>query len=229
MKVDSNENDVRLEKCPILKDLYHEEEDFLKAIESIPNKASCGPDGWSATLIKNIKHPLSRFLARIFRKTMNKGKFPEILKHTFIIGIFKSGDRTAAANYRPIALTSHLSKILERVVRKDLVDFLSTNKLMDPRQHGSRAGHSTLSQLLQHYGNILDHMENKVNTDVIYLDFSKAFDKVDHSVLLSKVRALGIQGNLGAWLGTFLLGRTQKVKVGDTLSDGETIISGVPQ
>ena len=103
-----------------------------------------------------------------------------------------------AANYRPIALTSHLSKIMERVVRKDIVDYLTSNKLMDPRQHGSRAGHSTLSQLLQHYGNILDTIEKRINMDVIYLDFSKAFDRVDHSVLLSKIRALGIQGNLGS-------------------------------
>ena len=75
----------------------------------------------------------------------------------------------------------------------------------------------------------MESLEEKSNIDVVYLAFSKAFDRVDHSVLLSKVRALGIKGNLGSWLGTFLLGRTQKVKMGEALSNGDTIMSGVPQ
>lgn len=90
MKLDSDSNESRLSKCPVLVDLFHEEEDFLKAFEG-------------------MKVPLSHFLLRVFRKTKKKGKFPVILKETFIMGIFKSGEITAAVNYRPIVLTSHLS------------------------------------------------------------------------------------------------------------------------
>ena len=75
------------------------------------------------------------------------------------MGVFKAGDRAAAVNYRPMALTSHLSNILERVVRKDIVNYLTENNLWDPRQHGSRGSHSTLSQLLTHYDYILENLE----------------------------------------------------------------------
>ena len=118
---------------------------------------------------------------------------------------------------------------MERVLRKDIVDFLTFNSLWDKRQHGLRGGHSTLSQLLLHYNEIMDKLERKSNCDVIYLDFSKAYDKVDFSTLLLKIRALGIHGNIGSWIGSFLVERTQRVKVGDKLSEPETIASGVPQ
>ena len=219
----------KLTKSPKLINVFHDEEDIVKAIEAIPSKAACGPDGWSALLVKQLKLPLARFLGRILFKSLKVGTFPEVLKDTFIMGIFKAGDKTEASNYRPIALTSHLSKILERVIRKDIVNHLTIHELWDTRQHGSRAGHSTLSQLLAHQDFILQNLEEKINVDVIYLDFSKAFDRVDHSVLLSKVKALGIQGNLGSWLGTFLLGRRQRVKVGNSFSETEIIQSGVPQ
>ena len=157
------------------------------------------------------------------------GKFPSLLKNAIIIGIFKGGDKSEPCNYRPIALTSHLSKLMERVVRKELVDFLDTNGLWDRRQHGSRSGHSTLSQLLDHQDYILSTLEEGHNLDVVYLDFAKAYDKVDHSVLLHKIRALGIEGKLGSWIGSFLLDRTQEVKVEGSKSRKEKVISGVPQ
>ena len=170
----------------------------MEAIDKLSWKASCGPDGWSAKLLKGLKIPISNWLEIIYEKSMNEGQFPKILKETFINGIFKGGDKSIPSNYRPIALTSHLSKTMERVLRKDIVDFLTFNSLWDKRQHGSRGGHSTLSQLLLHYNEIMDKLERKSNCDVIYLDFSKAYDKVDFSTLLLKIRALGIHGNIGS-------------------------------
>ena len=117
LKYDSKEN---MRKCPLLTDVYHNEDDILKAIEKIPAKAACGPDGWSALLVKAIKKPLARILAILLRKSLGKGNFPDILKETYVMGIFKAGDKTLAANYRPIALTSHILKILERVIRVDM-------------------------------------------------------------------------------------------------------------
>ena len=107
--------------------------------------------------------------------------------------------------------------------------FMEVNGLWDGRQHGSRAGHSTLTQLLEHYDTIVDALDGGENIDVIYLDFAKAFDKVDHPILLAKLRALGIGGQVGSWLGSFLVDREQKVKVGDSLSKSETILSSVPK
>ena len=90
-------------------------------------------------------------------------------------------------------------------------------------------GVSTVSQLLMHHDKILQAMEKDENLDVIYLDFAKAYYKVDHCTLIGKLKAMGVSGPLGQWLGSFLLERTQSFKIRNTLSDKETIISGVPQ
>ena len=157
-------------------------------------------------------------ISHIIRKSIDIGQFPSILKNAIIVGIFKSGDKKEAKNYQPIALTSHLSKIMERVVRVDLVNCMDFYQLWDKRQHGSRRGRSTLSQLLEHHDTVISAMEEGHNLDVVYLDFAKAYDKIDHCTLLHKVRALGIEGPLGSWVGSFILDRTQEVNVSGSKS-----------
>ena len=110
-----------------------------------------------------------------------------------------------------------------------MVNFLEFHGKLDPRQHGSRSGRSTLSQLLQHQDEILQALENGENIDSIYLDFSKAYDKVDHGILLHKLRNLGISGKLGRWIMSFLTGRRQEVLVRGHKSRSSILISGVPQ
>ena len=119
--------------------------------------------------------------------------------------------------------------MFERVLAKPLVRHLEENLKMDPRQHGGRSGRSTLSQLILHHDQILKAMEEGANVDAIYLDFAKAFDKVDHGVVLQKLKSLGIRGRLGRWIHCFLTGRTQKVVVGGESSSIMVVISGVPQ
>ena len=158
----SYENDHRVLKSVQLTKIYHSNADFMKAIDKLSWKASCGPDGWSSKLLKGLKSPISNWLEMIYSKSMDEGLFPKILKETFINGIFKGGEKSKPSNYRPIALTSHLSKTMERVLRQDIVDFLTNNTLWDKRQHGSRGGHSTLSQLLLHYNEIMEKLEKRV-------------------------------------------------------------------
>ena len=141
----------------------------------------------------------------------------------------KGDSRSDPANFRPVSLTSHLIKTLERVVRKELVSYLEGNQLMDVNQHGSRAGKSTLSQLLEHQDDILAALENGENFDSVYLDFSKAFDKVDHSIVLSKFKRLGITGKIYDWIESFLRDRQQSVIVNGVKSKPQEGISGVPQ
>merc|ERR1712240_945661 len=106
---------------------------------------------------------------------------------------------------------------------------MDINNLWDPQQHGSWTRRSKLSQFIAHQEEIICALENGYNIEVVYLDFAKAYDKVDHHLLLLKMRALGIGGNMGKWCGSFLLERSQQVKIGDKLS-GEIIIqSGVLQ
>ena len=105
---------------------------------------------------------------------------------------------------------------------------MDNNDMSDKRQHGSRKGGSTLSHLLQNQDNILRAMEKWENVNVVYLDFTKTYNKVDDYTLIGKLRALGVCGDLGQWLGSFLLERTKSVKIGDTISEKEKIVSGVP-
>ena len=132
-------------------------------------------------------------------------------------------------NFRPVALTSHIIKVFERVIRRTLVRYLGDNGYMAPGQHGFRALRSTLTQLLSHFDSVLLDLENGACSDTIYLDFAKAFDKVDHGVLHHKLRDLGIHGKMGNWLHAFLHNRQQSVVVEGYKSDPSTVISGVPQ
>ena len=106
----------------------------------------------------------------------------------YITPIFKKGDRARAVNYRPISLTSHVIKIYERVLRKTMVNFIEDNNTLCDNQHGFRSGRSCLTQMLGHFDNIMLGLLNGHDTDAIYLDFAKAFDKVDHKLLLEKLK-----------------------------------------
>ena len=130
-----------------------------------------------------------------------------------IVPIFKGGDRTLPY-FRLISLTSILLKVLEKIVKRQVVSFLSANSLLNPTQHGFREGRSCLSALLEVYDNMLAYQsDGSTNVDMIYLDFAKAFDKVDHGILCHKLRQLGITGDLGVWFYRFLTDRYQFVRV----------------
>ena len=150
-------------------------------------------------------------------------------KFAHIIPIHKGGHQGLPANYRPIALTSLIIKLFEKIVRTNIAEHLDSNNLLNNSQHGFRKGRSCVSQLLNHYDKILSLLESGLNVDVIYLDFAKAFDKVDHAIVLSKLSLLGIKGKLLDWIKSFLTDRTQYVVVNGFLSDPCKVISGVPQ
>ena len=119
--------------------------------------------------------------------------------------------------------------MFEKVIRNHLVRFLDENNKHNLNQHGFRAGRSCLSQLLTHYDRILSLLEKGLNVDTVYLDFAKAFDKVDHSLVLKKLSMLGVRGKILQWIKSFLTSRTQRVMVNGYLSEPAPVISGVPQ
>ena len=161
---------------------------------------------------------------------MDEGYIPNDLLLLLICPVHNGGLRSIPKNFRPVALTSHVIKIFERVVRKALVKHLEENGLMTDGQHGFRALRSTLTQLLGHFDTILEELEaGSSSFDAIYLDFSKAFDKVDHGVLLHKLRKLGVCGKFGTWIAKFLSDRCQIVACDGAKSSKAEFISGVPQ
>ena len=133
------------------------------------------------------------------------------------------------ANYRPVALTSHIIKLFEKIVRKYIVAYMEENDLFNPTQHGFRAGRSCLSQLIAHFDYISQQLEKGHNVDVVYLDFAKAFDKVDFLITMEKLKKLGIAGKIGRWIHAFLTNRTQSVILEGKRSDPVSVKSGVPQ
>ena len=203
--------------------------DVEEAIDDIKPYSGTIVNDVPALVLKRCKQQLSYPIFCIWKKSMMTGKVPPALKVQYIAPIFKKGDKTKPANYRPVSLTSHIIKIFERIVRKQMVAFLEDNHLLSGSQHGFRKGRSCLTQLLHHYDNLLCNILEGNVTDVLYLDFSKAFDKVDHEILLRKLHNIGIRGKLFEWIANFLKERRQTVQVDGKCSLFEIVISGVPQ
>ena len=154
---------------------------------------------------------------------------PDDINLAYITPIFKGGDKSQAANYRPVALTNHITKAFEKVVKKEIVFHLSKHQLYNKTQHGFRSGHSTLTDLIEYYESILTLLQHHQAVDSIYLDYSKAFDKCDHDIILEKLRCLGITGRLNDWISGFLKRRQQVVVVQGEKSNPVWCTSGVPQ
>ena len=214
---------------PSLPYIHFTFKDVIEAIDDLSTNASPGPDYFPAILLKKGKQTLCHPLSQIFRSSLESGEVPDILKCAYITPLFKSGPKSLPINYRPVSLTSHLTKTFERIIRKSLVAFLEVNQKMNPSQHGFRNRRSCLSQLLEHYDQILKILENGDNLDCVYLDFAKCFDKIDIGLLCHKLKKTGIRSQLGVWLHSFLINRKQFIVVENSLSNSSNVISGIPQ
>ena len=216
-------------ESPKIQSFHFSIEDILKAITEIKSSSSSGEDGISATLLKNCKGSLSYPIYLIWKMSFDSGFIHKTFLTQMITPIHKKGSKSKPENYRPISLTSHIIKIFERIVRDKLVHFLESNNLLNSFQHGFRHGRSCLSELLAHFDDMLVNLNQGNDIDVIYLDFAKAFDKVDHNILLKKIRCMGISGKLYDWIKSFLNNRYQKVVVDGFHSYITLVLSGVPQ
>ena len=217
------------EDIPQLCDIQFTEEKIHKALGLMTSKPSPGPDGIPAPALKYGGDVMVQALIDIFTASIEEGLVVQDCRDGLINPTWKGGDKSLPENYRPIALTSHFSKAMEQIIRCEMIDFMDTYDLMDSMQHGSRKGRSTVSQLLEQHDAALRHMEDGGVADIVYLDFSKAFDRVSHSILLSKLRALGVRGRLLNWIRTWLKDRRQAVRVGGSISSWSRVSSSVPQ
>ena len=185
----------------------------------------------TSELLSKCASVISEPLASLFSKSMHEASVPSLLKWVAVVPIYNGGDWSDPSNYRPFSLTPILMKIMEKIVREKMVAFLSENNLFNPNQHGFMKGRSCLSTLLSVCDEIILNLSNSQMscTDMIYLDFAKSFDKVDHGVLLHKLKQLGITGKLGNWFLSSLSNRNHFVCIlGGVSSDG-SVLSGVPQ
>ena len=165
-----------------LSDINITREDIIDAIKTISQNSSGGPDKFPAILLQQCSKSLAHPLQLLYKASVKTGEIPTDLKRPIISPIYKGGSRNLPKNYRPVALTPNLIKILKKILAKNIHQFLEMQQKMNPKHHGFRLGRSCLSQLLEHHNKILAELEKSNNVDVIDLDFVKAFDKIDNDI-----------------------------------------------
>ena len=192
-------------------------------------EAAAGPDKIGPGLLQELIDQIASPLATVFRKTLEDGSVPEDWKQANVTPIFKKGSKASPGNYRPVSLTSVSCKILESIIKDDIVQHLEKNRLIRPSQHGFMKGKSCVSNLLSFMERITASVDGGDPVDIVFLDFAKAFDKVPVERLLRKVWAHGIRGQLYTWIEAWLKNRLQRVVLNGEASLWAAVLSGVPQ
>ena len=200
-----------------------------RAIQRMKANSKGGPDGIPPIFYKRLSSFLCLPLANLFRSCFAAGYLPPVWKQAYITPIFKKGTRTDSNNYRPIALTCTMCKLMESVIKDQLVQYLSDNYLISPNQHAFLVNHSTTTNLLECVHDWMLSLQDHRSTDVIYVDISRAFDSIVFSKLMVKLENYGVIGRLHNWINNFVTGRTQRVVVSNCFSSDSFVISGVPQ
>ena len=165
-----------------------------KTIKNLSAKISTGPDGFSTKLLKVIEPEISTSLTLLINQAIHSGIFPNKLKVAKVIPIFKKSDKATFNNYRPISLLPVISKVIEKIMYNQLSAYLENSKLLSGSQYGFRPKHSTEYAATEVVDRIIAHMDINNIPINIYLDLSKAFDTIDHSVLIDKLQFYGING-----------------------------------
>ena len=190
---------------------------------------SPGPDKIPPFLLKELAEQLAPVFTILFQASLNQATVPDDWRRALISPIFKKGDPLQPANYRPVSLTSIPCKVLEHIIFSHIMKHNDTNKFLCSNQHGFRKKRSCTSQLVNIIDSLSSNLDLCIQTDVVFLDLAKAFDKVNHKCLLRKIDNYGIRNNIYYWIESFLGNRTQQVQVEGALSHPADVTSGVPQ
>ena len=198
-------------------------------ISNLDNKKSPGHDGFSGKFIKLCSPFISELLANIINMSISKGVYPDSLKIARVSPIFKKGVKSDPNNYRPISVLSLINKVFEKVLHARLYSYLNKYNILYEYQFGFREGHSTNQALTEITDNIRFAMDRQLLTCGIFIDLTKAFDTVNHSILLDKMHHYGIRGNAYKLFRSYLSNRKQFVKINNTSSNLSPVTCGVPQ
>lgn len=206
-----------------------EESFVLQQLTSLKTNKAIGLDKISARLLKSSANTITPSITKLLNRSILTGKFPKLWKCSKITALFKSGDRSNASNYRPISILPTLSKILEKAVHSQLYQHLVINNLLTRKQFGFRKGLSTESALTSFADEVLLNMEQGKLCGAVFLDLTKAFDTVDHRILLRKLSKIGLCENSLQWFRSYITDRKQRTCCGNELSDELPVTHGVPQ
>ena len=184
-------------------------ETVLKKLQDLNPGKSPGPDGWHPVFLKATADLIAAPLAHLFQKSLDEGYVPSEWRSACITAIHKKEAKDMCGNYRPVSITSIICKLIESIVRDQIVEHMLSNNLFSRKQHGFVPNRNCMTNLLTCLEIWTDMIEKGLPIDIIYTDFAKAFDRVPHQRLLIKMRMLGITGNTLSWIEAFLSERQQ--------------------
>jgi hypothetical protein len=229
-----NETDDQMPDFPrrtgrILDKIETTPEEVKKLLSKLKEDKTPGPDNLHPKFLKECASSLSEPLSILFNRSLSAGVLPRDWKTARVTPIHKKGTRSRVDNYRPVSLTSIVSKTLEKIIRDHLLKHLETSGVMTAAQHGFTRGRSCLTNLLETLEDWTKALDEGFGVDALYLDYKKAFDTVPHRRLLQKLRGYGVDGPVLGWIQNFLTGREIQVSIRDSYSEKATVTSGVPQ
>ncbi|CAM4611597.1 unnamed protein product [Caretta caretta] len=198
-------------------------------LEQLNGTKSGGPQNLNPRILKELAQEIASPLARIFNESVNSGVVPYDGRIANIVLIFKKGKKRDPGNYRPVSLTSVVCKVLEKILKEKVVKDIEVNGNWDKIQHGFTKGRSCQTKLISFFEKVTHFLDKGNAVDLIYLDFSKAFDTVPHKKLLAKLEKMGINMKIERWIRNWLKGRLQRVILKGELSGWKEFTSGVPQ
>ena len=203
--------------------------EVLKYLRNLKRNCATGLDNIPSCFLKDTAFVITKPLTYVINLSLNKGSLPNVLKKARVNPLHKSGSRKSFDNYRPISVLPVVSKIFEKCVYRQLIDYLESNNLLSNFQFGFRSRRSTEIAATVFTDHIRTAMDGGKYTGAIYVDLSKAFDTISHSILLKTLRDKGIAGNSLVWLTDYLFCRSQQVSYCGTISSPRSISCGVPQ
>jgi len=218
-----------LQDSSVVSEIYFTAGMVAEKINKLKSTSAPGPDKISARFLKEYVNVISYPLSLLFESSMRSGIVPQDWRLANVTPIFKKGSKSKPENYRPVSLTSICCKLMESIIRDQLVNHLKFNNLIKSSQHGFMKNKSCTTNLLEFLDRVTTLIEDGDSVDVIYLDFSKAFDKVPINRLLDKIKAHNIRGNVHKWITEWLSGRMQRTVLNGSFSEWCEVLSGVPQ
>ncbi|RMC20637.1 hypothetical protein DUI87_01489 [Hirundo rustica rustica] len=206
-----------------------QEEAVREVLSCLNVHKSMGPDGIHPRVMTELADELAKPLSIIYQQTWLTGEVPDDWKLANVIPVHKKCRKEDPGNYRPVTLTSVLGKIMAQFILRAIMQHLQDGQGIRPSQHGFRRDRSCLTNLVSFYDQVTHLVDAGKGMDVVYLDFSKAFDTVSHSILLEKLAACGLDRSTLCWVMNWLDGQAQRVVVNGAASSWQTVTSGVPQ
>ena len=206
-----------------------EEEFVLGELKKIKPNKSTGMENIPARLLKDGAEAITKPLTILMNRSLAEGSIPSEWKHAIVTPVHKSGDKKDAGNYRPISVLPVFSKILERAVHRMVYTYLQNNRLLSTFQSGFRPLHSTTTCLTDVTNTVLHNIDKGELTGMVFLDLTKAFDTLDHTLMLDKLSTLGFNQSSVQWFNAYLTDRTQSITADGAVSDPQPILFGIPQ